>query len=51
VISPLVLFALIGTMLWLRRRTVDPDSAAYTGDLRNRRAIPALSAPPGERGD
>jgi hypothetical protein len=51
VISIFVFFALIGTMLWLRSRTVDPESSPYAGDLKTGCAIPALSAPHGERGD
>jgi alpha-1,2-mannosyltransferase len=51
VISILVFFALVGTMLWVRSRTVDPESSAHAGDLKTGSAIRALSAPHGERGD
>jgi hypothetical protein len=51
VISTLVFFALVGTMLWFRSRTVDPGDAAHAGDLEIGRATAVVSAPHGERGD
>lgn len=48
VISTLVFFALIGAMLWSRRRT--PDAAATTDGLGDGRDTPILAATHGGRG-